>query len=105
MNKSELIAYFLPVSRARRYYPLIRAIGAKQMKNCGLCENRVPEGRVVAKCDGCLALFYYGNALDEIVDLLKNSTERSENADRYQALDIARAAIKAVQRIGEKKDN
>ena len=73
------------------------------MKQCLTCSNQVPDGRVVAKCDGCLALIYYGNALDEIIDLLQNSTERSENADRYEALDIARKAIKAVPRKLEQK--
>jgi len=73
------------------------------MKNCGRCKNQVPEGRVVSRCDGCLALFYYGNALDRNINLLENSTERSENADRWEAVDIAQAAVKAVPRTLEQK--
>lgn len=67
------------------------------MKQCLTCSNQVPDGRVVAKCDGCLALFYYGNALDQIVDLLQESGRPKLGLMH----EIAQKAIRSVPRTAD----
>lgn len=66
------------------------------MKDCLTCNNKVPEGRVVSKCNGCLAMHRYGNALDEILDLVDGSSGLSNYVVRSRVQRIAINAVKAV---------
>ena len=71
------------------------------MKQCLTCSNQVPDGRVIAKCDGCLALIYYGDALDNIINLLQWETGDTDLKFRDRAMkvqEIAQDALKTVPR-------
>lgn len=62
------------------------------MNQCKTCANQVPVGRVIVMCDGCLALYYYRNALDQIIDLLQDDGRLKLGLMQ----EIARKAIQAV---------
>ncbi len=68
------------------------------LKQCGKCSNLVPARRVVNRCDGCLALFYYGNALDEIMRLVDGSYDLSDYVVRSRVRKVTLEAIKTVPR-------
>ena len=74
------------------------------MKKCLTCSNMIPDGRVISKCDGCLALYYYGHALDRIVEVIDNGEpdKRISVVERVRA--IAVNAIQSVPRHKEKQD-
>lgn len=63
------------------------------MKDCLKCDNKIPDGRVVSMCDGCLALRVYGRALDRIVELTNRGVYHPDRTRR-----IAERALKAVPR-------
>lgn len=63
------------------------------MKDCLKCDNKIPEGRVVSLCDGCLALRVYGNALDRIIELVDKG-----RAHPNRVRNIAVRALRSVPR-------
>lgn len=68
------------------------------MRDCLHCNNKVDEGRVLSICNGCLALHYYGDALDVVMDLAEEGIAegRVTEARLYRIRAVARNAIKAV---------
>ena len=63
-------------------------------RECLRCGRSIPDGRVVARCDDCLALYYYHNALDALVNLLDPNTARADLTVRNQALKIVLKALR-----------
>jgi len=74
------------------------------MKKCLTCNNMVPDGRVLSKCDGCLALYYYGRALDQIVETIDEEYPNFTRVSFARIRKMATSAIQAVPRRKEEQD-